>query len=49
VGNLLFVPAAEREERAAALQEAGALTVVGSWGELAELVLPARALTEARP
>ncbi len=40
VGNLLFVPDAEREERAAALREAGALAVVGSWRELADLLLP---------
>ena len=40
VGNLLFVPEAERAEREAALLAAGALTVVGSWQELANLVLP---------
>ncbi len=40
VGNLLFVADAEREERAAALREAGALTVVSSWRELADLLLP---------
>ncbi|WP_051683945.1 HAD family phosphatase [Blastococcus sp. URHD0036] len=40
VGNLLFVQPAERAERAAALREAGALTVVGSWRELADLLLP---------
>ncbi|MGY1744079.1 HAD family hydrolase [Blastococcus sp. SYSU D00695] len=40
VGNLLFVAPAERAERAAALREAGALTVVGSWRELADLLLP---------
>ena len=40
VGNLLFVPEGERAERAAALREAGVLTVVGSWRELADLLLP---------
>lgn len=40
VGNLLFVLPEEREERAAALLAAGALTVVGSWQELADLLLP---------
>lgn len=40
VGNLLFVLPDEREERSAALLAAGALTVVSSWSELAELVLP---------
>jgi beta-phosphoglucomutase-like phosphatase (HAD superfamily) len=38
VGNLLFVPPAEREQRAADLREAGALAVVTSWTQLAELV-----------
>ena len=41
VGNLLFVPPAERAERAAALRNAGALAVVGSWRELADHLLPA--------
>jgi HAD superfamily hydrolase (TIGR01509 family) len=40
VGNLLFVQPAERAERAAALEAAGALAVVGSWQELADLLLP---------
>ncbi len=40
VGNLLFVLPEERDERAAALLAAGALTVVSSWQELADLVLP---------
>ena len=39
VGNLLFVPPAERAERAAALLGAGALTVVESWSQLAALLL----------
>lgn len=39
VGNVLFVPAPERAERTAALLDAGALLVVGSWDEVADLVL----------
>lgn len=46
VGNLLFVLPEERDERAAALLAAGALTVVSSWAELADLLLPA---LRARP
>ena len=38
VGNLLFVPAAERSERAAALLGAGASTVVDSWDQLVDLL-----------
>jgi HAD superfamily hydrolase (TIGR01509 family) len=40
IGNVLFVPPAERAERSAALLAAGALTVVGSWAELADLLVP---------
>ncbi|MGK5111793.1 HAD family hydrolase [Geodermatophilus sp. CPCC 205506] len=40
VGNLLFVPEAERAERAAALTDAGVLVVVDSWPQLADLLLP---------
>jgi beta-phosphoglucomutase-like phosphatase (HAD superfamily) len=40
VGNLLFVPEAERAGRAAALFDAGVLTVVDSWRQLADLLLP---------
>ena len=40
VGNLLFVPAAERALRAAALTDAGVLTVISSWQQLADLLLP---------
>ena len=40
VGNLLFVQQDERAERETALREAGVLTVVSSWQELADLVLP---------
>jgi HAD superfamily hydrolase (TIGR01509 family) len=43
VGNLLFVQPAEREQRAADLLAAGALALVGSWQELADLLLPALA------
>jgi beta-phosphoglucomutase-like phosphatase (HAD superfamily) len=42
VGNLLFVAEDERADRAAALLDAGALTVVDSWSQLADL-LPADA------
>ena len=38
VGNLLFVPADERAERDAALREAGALTVVPTWSDVAALL-----------
>jgi len=40
VGNVLFVAPPERDERTAALLDAGALLVVGSWDEVADLVLP---------
>ena len=40
VGNLLFVLPGERAARAEALLAAGALAVVESWQELADLVLP---------
>jgi beta-phosphoglucomutase-like phosphatase (HAD superfamily) len=45
VGNLMFIAPDEREDRAAALREAGAVAIVGSWWELAELlgVAPAAA------
>ncbi|WP_233491156.1 HAD family phosphatase [Blastococcus sp. TBT05-19] len=43
IGNLLFVLPEERAERAEALLAAGALTVVESWQELADLVLPVAA------
>ncbi|RBY74682.1 HAD family phosphatase [Blastococcus sp. TF02-09] len=43
VGNLLFVLPEERAERSAALLDAGALAVVSSWSELADLLLPALA------
>jgi HAD superfamily hydrolase (TIGR01509 family) len=41
VGNLVFVPPAERAQRADALREAGVAAVVSSWAELADLLLPA--------
>src|SRR4051794_27817936 len=40
IGNVLFVPPAERAERAAALEAAGVLTVVDSWQDIADLLLP---------
>jgi len=40
VGNVAFVPDAEREARTAALLDAGVLAVVGSWSQLAALLLP---------
>ena len=40
VGNLVFVPPAERAERAEDLREAGVLAVVSSWTELATLLVP---------
>ncbi len=43
IGNLLFVPPAERAERAAALEAAGVLAVVDSWDGVAGLLLPALA------
>ena len=39
VGTVQFVPEAERPARTAALREAGAVAVVGSWAELADLLL----------
>lgn len=38
VGNVMFVPAAERATRAELLLEAGAATVIGGWRELEELL-----------
>lgn len=40
VANLQFVPSAERSQRWASMQEAGATAVVESWSELAEMLLP---------
>ena len=40
VGNLLFVPDAERAERSAALLDAGVLAVVDSWQQLSAMLLP---------
>jgi HAD superfamily hydrolase (TIGR01509 family) len=47
IGNLLFVGPDERGERTAALEAAGVLTVVSSWQEIADLLLPV--LTRRRP
>ena len=46
VGNLLFVLPDERAEREAALLAAGALAVVRSWQELADLLLPTLSAVE---
>lgn len=40
VGNVLFVPPAERAERIEALHQAGVVAVVSSWRQLADLLLP---------
>jgi beta-phosphoglucomutase-like phosphatase (HAD superfamily) len=39
VGNLVFVPPAERDERRAGLLRAGVITVIESWDELATTLL----------
>ncbi|MEH1100509.1 HAD family hydrolase [Micromonospora sp. CPCC 205561] len=41
VGNVMFVPEAERADRVEALRRAGVFAVVASWRELADLLLPA--------
>jgi beta-phosphoglucomutase-like phosphatase (HAD superfamily) len=41
VGNVVFVPPNERQQRVEALYDAGVLQVVSSWDELAGLLLPA--------
>jgi hypothetical protein len=46
VGNLLFVLPGEREQRGADLLAAGAFTLVESWQELADLLLPVLAAGE---
>jgi beta-phosphoglucomutase-like phosphatase (HAD superfamily) len=38
VGNVVFVPSAERAERIAGLRAAGVAAIVASWGELEELL-----------
>lgn len=38
LGNVMFVPAAERGERAAALEASGVAAVISSWGELEQLL-----------
>jgi beta-phosphoglucomutase-like phosphatase (HAD superfamily) len=45
VGNVMFVPAAERPERVAALRAAGVTAIIQSWSELEDLLEPGRALT----
>jgi beta-phosphoglucomutase-like phosphatase (HAD superfamily) len=49
VGNVTFVPAAERFQRAAELREAGVLAIVPSWSRLAELLAPAAVAAGGRP
>jgi beta-phosphoglucomutase-like phosphatase (HAD superfamily) len=39
VGNIAFVPPGEAGERITALEEAGAAAMIGSWGELVELLV----------
>jgi HAD superfamily hydrolase (TIGR01509 family) len=46
IGNVRCVPQAERAERAADLRAAGVLTVVSSWSELTELLLPVLVLRD---
>jgi HAD superfamily hydrolase (TIGR01509 family) len=46
IGNVHFVPPMERVERGMAMREAGALTVVCSWGVLTQLLLPALVLRD---
>ncbi|WP_262287019.1 HAD family phosphatase [Micromonospora sp. MA102] len=41
IGNVVFVPEAERAGRIEALRRAGVIAVVTSWRELADLLLPA--------
>ena len=48
IGNVRFVPAPERAERAAELRAAGVLTVVSSWSELTQLLLPVLVLRGRR-
>jgi len=43
IGNVAFVPPGERDERVAALEDAGVAAVVGSWTELEELLRPVAA------
>lgn len=40
VGNVMFVPPAERADRVRDLRDAGVAAVVSDWDELADLVLP---------
>ncbi|MDN4172594.1 HAD family phosphatase [Nocardioides sp. SOB77] len=50
VGNLVFVPEAERAERRAALLDAGAVAVVEDWDDLVELLgSPSRPATQEVP
>jgi beta-phosphoglucomutase-like phosphatase (HAD superfamily) len=49
IGNLTFVPPGERDERGRALHDAGAGTLVESWGELAAIVLAGDHVGAERP
>jgi hypothetical protein len=40
IGNLQFVQPGERADRERGLREAGVLTVVASWGELENSLIP---------
>lgn len=46
VGNVVFVPSAERAQRVKELEAAGAGAVVEDWGELVELLSPVAGRTE---
>jgi beta-phosphoglucomutase-like phosphatase (HAD superfamily) len=43
LGNVMFVPEPEREERIAALEAVGVTGIVGSWSEVERMLAPARA------
>jgi hypothetical protein len=47
VGNVTFVPAPERDERRARLEEAGVLAVITSWEQLTEQLVPVLAARRA--
>jgi HAD superfamily hydrolase (TIGR01509 family) len=49
VGNVMFVPQAERPARIDELRRAGVAAVVTSWHELADLLLPAAAVGSPAP
>jgi beta-phosphoglucomutase-like phosphatase (HAD superfamily) len=47
VGNVMFVPTAERDERRTQLEQAGVLAVITSWEQLTEQLLPVLAARRA--